>query len=79
MQNSLAEGDIQKAKEYSQLVEKEKGKDKWRKIKRALDRSICDPLFTITNPGTTATTHAGAHLTNPDINLTTKKRYKRES
>ena len=40
--------------------------------KRALDRSIRDPLSTITIPGTTVTTDAGANLTNPDITLTTK-------
>ena len=72
IKESLAEGTIQKAKEYTQLVEKEKGKDKWREIKRALDRSIRDPLSTITIPGNTVKTSSGATLTNPDITLTTK-------
>ena len=75
VQVSLAEADTQKAKEYTQLIEKEKGKDKWREIKRALDRSIRDPLSTITIPGTTTITNTGAILTNPDITLTTKNEF----
>lgn len=73
IQSSLVEGNIQKAKEYAQLVEKEKGKDKWRAIKRALGRSLRDPLSTITIPGSSVTTASGAILTNPDVTLTTKE------
>ena len=54
------------------MVEKEKGKDKWRAIKRVLNRSIRDTLSTITIPGNTVKTSSGATLTNPDITLTTK-------
>ena len=54
-------------------MEKEKGKDKWRAIKRALERSLRDPLSTITIPGSSVTTASGAILTNPDITLTTKE------
>ena len=33
LQDSLIEGNIQKVTEYKQLIEKEKGKEKWREIK----------------------------------------------
>ena len=68
---SLGQNNLQATKEYTQLIEKEK--DTWRGIKSALDRSLRDPLATITIPGNTIATATGATLTNPNTVLTTKK------
>ena len=68
---SLGQNNLQAAKEYTQLIEKEK--DTWRGIKSAPDRSLRDPLSTITIPGNTVTTDTGATLTNPTTVLTAKQ------
>lgn len=72
IQESLGQKNLQAAKEYTQLIEKEKSKDTWKGIKSALERSLRDPLSTITIPGHTVTTDTGATLTNPTTVLTTK-------
>ena len=38
IQECLGQKNIQAAKEYTQLIEEEKGKDTWRGIKSALER-----------------------------------------
>ena len=55
VQECLSTGDVDTAKDYARLIEKEKGKETWKAIKLALNKNIGEPLTTITVLGNTVT------------------------